>query len=183
MATHVLGLPAGALLAAAGWHQLGVHVGHPPRWALAGLLPALALVAVRLVPVELEGSPWRVPREWANWGRTWYGWIFGAALGTGLATKLTSPALYAVFGWGLVGDSYAHIWPVFAAFALGRAVPFTALGAAAYRRARGLDLDRHLNQVNEDVQLTLLATNDRVRALAPLEAAIAVLIAAFLLFS
>jgi cytochrome c biogenesis protein CcdA len=181
MATHVLGLPVGALLAGAGWHQLGVHIGHPPEWALGGLLLVLALMAVRLLPVELEGSPWRVPREWANWGRVWYGWIFGASLGTGLATKLTSPALYGLFAWGVVGDSYGQIWPAFAAFALGRAVPFAALGVAAYRRARGLDLDRHLNRVNEDIQVALLDANDRVRALAALEAPLAMLIGVLLL--
>jgi cytochrome c biogenesis protein CcdA len=181
MATHVLGLPVGALLAGAGWHQLGVHIGHPPEWALGGLLLVLAVVAVRLLPVELEGSPWRVPREWANWGRVWYGWIFGASLGTGLATKLTSPVLYGLFAWGVVGDSYARICPAFAAFAVGRAIPFAVLGVAAYRRARGLDLDRHLNRVNEDVQLALLATNDLVRRLAPLEAGLAVATALLLL--
>jgi cytochrome c biogenesis protein CcdA len=179
--THVLGLPVGALAAAAGWHLVGVHIGHPPRWLLGVLLLALALVAVRLVPVELEGSPWRVPREWANWGRVWYGWIFGASLGTGLATKLTSPALYGLFAWGVTADSYGQLWPAFAAFALGRAVPFAVLGLTAYRRARGLDLDRSLNQVNEAVQVALLDTNDRVRRLAPLEAALAVAAAMLLL--
>jgi hypothetical protein len=182
MVGHVLGLPVGALLGATGWHLAGGLVGHPPRWVVGALAAVLAAVALRLLPVHLEGSPWRVPREWSQLGRVTYAGIFGAALGTGLATALASPALYALFAWGLVAPAWSAVWPVFLAFALGRAVPFGAIGLAGYRHARDVpDVTRDFTRINADVQGMLRRLSGLLPTLAPVEAALLAALAGLLL--
>lgn len=182
MVTHVVGLPLGALLGAAGWHLIGDLVGHPPRWVVGGLAAALAVVALKLLPIHLDGSPWRVPREWSQLGRVTYAGIFGAALGTGLATALASPALYVLFAWGLAAPTWLAVWPVFLAFALGRAVPFAAIGLTGYLRARDVDdVTRSYNRIDTDVRGSLHRLNAALPALAPVEAALLLVLAVLLL--
>jgi hypothetical protein len=130
---HVLGIVGGALAAAAGWHVLGAFLGHPPRSVLGALAAVLTLVAARLLPVRLRGSPWRVPRTWSHLGHMPYAVVFGLALGTGMATALASPALYLVIAWGLTATNWAAVWPVFLAFGIGRAAPFMAISVHALR--------------------------------------------------
>ncbi len=134
LAGHSVGLLAGAVGVAAAWHWLGTLAGHPPRWALGLLAVLLALVAGELLPLRLPGSPWRVPRSWGRLGHVGYASVFGIALGTGLATALPSPGLYALVAWGLAAPGWPAVWPVFGAFAAGRAVPLLVVAAHADRR-------------------------------------------------
>jgi hypothetical protein len=134
MAVHLLGLFAGALALAAVLFGAGELVLHPPLWTLAALAAALALVAARVVPLELSGSRWRVPQAIGRLGPVSYVGAFGVALGTGVATRAGSPATYAMVAWGLVAPRWALVWPVFAAFAAGRALGFLAVAARSWRR-------------------------------------------------
>jgi hypothetical protein len=89
------------------------------------LLPlAGSLSALKLSPLKLEGSQWRVPLEWGAWGRTPHSLAFGFALGTGVLTKLSSPGLFAVFAWTVVAHSLIEAWLPFLAFAVGRAISY-----------------------------------------------------------
>jgi hypothetical protein len=179
---HIVGLLVGAILAGAGWHLLGVLVGHPPRWVFGIVTAAMAVVAAGLLPIHLDGSRWRVPREWSDLGRVWYAGIFGAALGTGLVTALASPGLYAVFAWGLTAATWSAVWPVFLAFGLGRALPFATIGLGAYVRARRVSSIRDsFTRIDAEVQAVLHRFNARVARLAPAEAVIAAAVAALFL--
>ena len=132
LAVHVLGLFAGALAVAALLYAAGELGAHPPLWTVGLLAAGLALVAARVVPVTLGGSRWRVPQEWARFGDVGYAGAFGVALGTGVATRIGSPATFAVLAWGLAAPEWGLVWPGFAAFAAGRAVPFLAVAARSH---------------------------------------------------
>jgi hypothetical protein len=133
VATHVVGLLIGAIGIAWIWWQVGGLVARPPLWALGVLALVLALTVVRVLPLHLEGSPWRVPRSWGALGHAGYSGVFGAALGTGLATALASPALYLLIAWGIAAPSWSAVWPIFLAFGIGRAAPFIAIAVKADR--------------------------------------------------
>jgi hypothetical protein len=139
LVSFALGTVAGAIAVAGAWHAAGAAL-HPPRWALGLLTLLLALVTARLLPLRLPGSPWRVPRSWGALGHVAYSGVFGAALGTGLATALPSAGLYALVGWGLVAPAWTAVWPVFGAFALGRVLPVLLIAVQAERRGTYPDL-------------------------------------------
>lgn len=134
LAVHVLGVFTGALAVAALLFAAGELTLRPPLWIVGALAVGLALVAARVLPVSLSGSRWRVPQEWARFGPVGYAGAFGVALGTGVATRIGSPAMYAVLAWGLAAPQWSLVWPAFAAFAAGRAVPFLAIAARSQRR-------------------------------------------------
>lgn len=134
LAVHVLGLFAGAIAVGALLFAAGELVLHPPLWTVGVVAAALALVAARLVPVPLGGSRWRVPQEWARFGPVGYAGAFGVALGTGVATRIGSPATYALLAWGVAAPEWGLVWPGFAVFAAGRAAPFLAIAARSHRR-------------------------------------------------
>ncbi|GII97101.1 hypothetical protein [Sinosporangium siamense] len=131
---HVAGLPVGAVGSALIWHGIGNLIGHiPPVW-LGVISLALAAVVSGLLPIALDGSSWRVPRSWGAWEHGPYAGVFGVALGTGFVTALASPALYLVMAWGIASPEWSATWPVFLAFAVGRAIPFIFITVAAARR-------------------------------------------------
>lgn len=132
--SHVVGLFVGALGMAVVLYTVFLIVPHPPRWAFAAVAAALALVAAGLVPVELAGSPWRVPQSWTRLGGYGYPAAFGVALGVGLATRLSSPGMYALVAWATVVPGWTGIWPVFAGYAAGRALPFLVVAVLSARR-------------------------------------------------
>jgi hypothetical protein len=143
LAAYALGTLLGAAAAAGIWYALGTPV-HLPRWLLGLLMILLALVTARLLPLRLPSSPWRVPRSWGVLGHVAYSAVFGAALGTGLATALPSAGLFAMIGWSLTTPGWAMVWPVFLAFGLARALPTLLIAARAARR--GIDPETALDQ-------------------------------------
>jgi hypothetical protein len=147
---HVLGLPAGAMGAAFVWTAVGTVVPDLPGWPLAVLAAGLALITSPLVSLQLRGSPWRIPREWSRFGDVAYAGIFGVALGTGMATALASPGLYLLVAWGVVAGSWHLVWPVFLAFAVGRALPFAVIVARVWRHGEQPFADLH--RMNEWTQ-------------------------------
>jgi hypothetical protein len=120
---HAAGLAAGSLAVAAILFLLGTVAGHPPAWALGALAVFLAAVSAHLVRLRLSGSPWRVPASWGRIGRIPYAAVFGFTLGTGLLNALSSPAFFLVLAWPLAAGGWGSVYPVFLAFALGRALP------------------------------------------------------------
>jgi len=134
LAAHVLGLFAGALALAALLFATGELIWHPPLWTVGALAALLALVTARVVPVALPGSPWRVPQDWARFGSVGYAGAFGMALGLGVATRIGSPAMYAVLAWGVAAPEWSLAWPVFVVFAAGRAVPFLAVATRSHHQ-------------------------------------------------
>jgi hypothetical protein len=101
-------------------------VGFParPPLALVGAV-ALAGAVLDLSPVErlLPSPRWRIPRAWCVHGVLRTAGLFGSLLGAGFFTATTSPAAYAIWAWALSAPRWSLVWPVFVAFALGRAVP------------------------------------------------------------
>jgi hypothetical protein len=179
---HILGLLGGAIVGGAGWHLLGVLIGHPPRWMLGALAAAMAVVAAGLLPVHLDGSRWRVPREWSDLGSVWYAGIFGAALGTGLVTALASPGLYVLFAWGLTAATWSAVWPVFLAFGIGRVLPFATIGLRAYIRERRVtNIGESYGRIDSEIKGELHRFNAWVARLGLVEAVVAAAVAALIL--
>jgi hypothetical protein len=100
----------------------------------AVLALVLAPVAAGLGGIRLEGSPWRVPQSWSGLGPVGYATAFGAALGTGAVTALSSPAAYVLLAWLLTGPGPVAAAAVAAAYAAGRAAPLLGIAAVALRR-------------------------------------------------
>lgn len=134
LVSHVAGLFAGALVTGLFLYGLFTLVPDPPSWVFAGLAALLALVVAGVIPVDLEGSRWRVPQSWSRFGRYGYPAAFGVALGAGWATRLSSPGAYLLFAWAVVAPEWAWVWPVFVAFAAGRAVPFLVVSLISAKR-------------------------------------------------
>jgi hypothetical protein len=113
---------AGALAAGAAlW--LVAFPARPPLGAVG--VVALAGVALHLSFVErlLPSPRWRIPRHWCRHGVLRTSGLFGSLLGAGFFTATTSPAAYAIWAWALYAPGWSLVWPVFLAFALGRAMP------------------------------------------------------------
>lgn len=146
-----------ALVAVVGWHSLGLAIGglctgvvafsigsllsFDGRVPLGILAVVLALVAGKVAPIELTGSPWRVPRSLSRRGRRFSAFVFGAYLGTGVLTALSSPAFYLILAWCVAADEWGLIWPVMLAFGVGRAVPMILLSVTARRTEANLQND------------------------------------------
>lgn len=136
------------------------HDAEPLRVVAGVVSIGMGLVAVRLIPIRLQGSLWRVPRSWTRFGPSRYRMMFGICMGTGVMTALASPGLYAVPGLAL---SAAHLGDVVAlvyGFAVGRTVissiPLFMVGSSL-----GQNVDRTAATVNhlrwiEGVALILL---------------------------
>jgi hypothetical protein len=129
---------AGALAGAAGGLMGSLLPGGTWRTALALAVLGLAL-AVDATPLahRLPTTRRQVNEDWMARYRGWvYGAAFGAQLGTGLATVVTSAAIYAVAaGTVLTGTAWAGA-VLGAAFGATRAV--TLLPAAGARDPSGL---------------------------------------------
>lgn len=170
VAAHIAGLPLGAVGIGLVWHVLGGLIYRPPLWVLGVLALGLALPAARLVPVHLEGSSWRVPQAWGRLGHAGFSGVFGACLGTGLATALASPGLYLLVAWGVAAPAWSAVWPAFLAFGLGRVIPFTVIAVLADRRTT-------------DPAEPMIEVEEITERLAPAEAALLTLLAAAFLLS
>ncbi len=134
---YPIGLLAGGLAMGAALRLLGSLVpGALPLWPLAVVAVALALIAVRVIPIQLRGSLWRVPQSWYRFGAVSYALGFGVTMGTGVMTALSSPGYYLLLIWGLIAGGWATVLSVFAAFAVGRAAAFLVVALVAYRQDR-----------------------------------------------
>jgi hypothetical protein len=122
---HSAGLVVGATALAAVAFLFGRIVGHPPAWLIALTALGTALVTLQVVPIELEGSHWRVPAQWSLRGDLPFTAAFGVALGAGV-TKLPSPAFYATLLWVAAAPGWFSAWLPLLAFAAGRAAPLAA---------------------------------------------------------
>lgn len=140
-----LGLASGALGAAAAASSGGTLAGRP-----AAVLAAPVLVAAGVV--ELGG--WRLPtvrrqvdEEWLPRYRGWvYGAGFGVQLGVGLATTVTTAAVYALVAVAALAGAAGEVEVAQAAggvFGLARALPVVA-GARVHDPER---LRRRLRRV------------------------------------
>lgn len=113
--------------------------------ALSMFIAALmGTFALRLLPWELMGSPWRVPRSWGRMGLWKYSLLFGFSLGTGVLTALPAPGFY-VLVCAIVADAGAANWLVVAIlFSAGRwiAVAATSVAVVSGRPGRLGIVDR-----------------------------------------
>jgi hypothetical protein len=113
---------AGALAAGAAlW--LAAFPVRPPLAVVGAVALAAVTVDLFLGEARLPSPRWRIPRAWCGRGVVRTAGLFGSLLGAGFFTATTSPAAYAIWAWALSAPSWSLVWPVFAAFALGRAVP------------------------------------------------------------
>jgi cytochrome c biogenesis protein CcdA len=87
----------------------------------------LAAIDLRLLPLTLKGSSWRVPRVWGGFGPIVFGFGFGAVQGLGLLTALPSPAFYYVLVQGITQDSWVSILILMGFFSLGRFCPVAVI--------------------------------------------------------
>jgi hypothetical protein len=128
---HVVGLVTSALLFGAALYVFSHLIWAIPAVWCAVIAVALAVFASGMLPVSLRGSRLRVPQGWFQLGDVLYSAAFGLGLGSGLLLALSSPGYYMLVAWGLSGAAWAGVWPVFMAFAAGRAVVFAANVIAA----------------------------------------------------
>ena len=143
---HTVALWGGSLLTAAALVSLAHVAGPLPSPALAAVcLSAAALLVVEaLLPLRVPGSSWMVPREWARFGTTRYAALFGLALGTGVATALPSPALYALLAAVEAAPRWWQAVALMLTFGAARAAMAPLLTARSARRGvhPSLGLDR-----------------------------------------
>lgn len=126
----VLGLAAGGLflgLIVAGFRLPFSYFPFSTQLVLVAVAGAIAfVVSAGLVPVELEGSHWRIPRIWGRHGSRWHSFTFGVGLGSGFMTALPSPCAYYVLLGLFASQTLTQVAVVIALFEVGRFLP-TAL--------------------------------------------------------
>ena len=132
---HVAGLVSSALMFGAALYIFSHLIWAIPAVWCAVIALALAVFASGMLPVSLRGSRLRVPQAWFQLGDVLYSAAFGLGLGSGILLALSSPGYYMLVAWGLSGAAWAAIWPVFVAFAAGRAIVFAANAIAARKPA------------------------------------------------
>jgi hypothetical protein len=124
VAAHALGGLAGGAAAGALLGGLGalVHSASAAALtALGALLLAGVLLDLRVGPLRLPSHRRQVDERWLRRYRGWvYGAGFGAQLGTGAATVVTSSAVYATLAACLLAPSPAWGCAIGAAFGLSR---------------------------------------------------------------
>ena len=122
--TLALGAVAGGATfgAVLGW--AGERLPTPTVW----LTIAAVSIILLLRPIfSLLASPpsgaWMVPRRWRDLGRLRYAFLFGASLGIGFATRVTTGTIYLVALLSSASPNPGQASATFAAFGLCRAVP------------------------------------------------------------
>ena len=164
VASAAAGLLLGGVLGLAGSAALpSSRVGSTPRLAiLAAVLLAGALVESGTLGRPLPTTHRQVSEEWLHRYRGWvYGAGFGFQLGLGVATIVSTPAVYATFLTALVSGSAGAGAAVGAAFGLLRAssllLVLPARDTARLYRVDGLlrRWDRPATRTAAAVQLAL----------------------------
>jgi hypothetical protein len=133
---YLVGSVAGGLAIGAALGSLGMLLGPLPTSARLGLAAGVAIVGAG---ADLAHSWLRLPtvhrqvdERWLGQYRGWvYGMGFGAQLGTGVVTVVTSAATYVVWGLALLSGSALGGAAIGATFGFFRAVPiWTVRGVA-----------------------------------------------------
>lgn len=140
-----LGGPAIFTLGAA---ASGMLVGIAVAW-FGGLMPARAVrVAALTVAALLLLGPvvatslraptgrWMVPRSWMRFGRARHSLLFGVALGTGFATRVTTGTVYLLGLCVAAAGDLVHAAGMFGVFGLARGVPLILVGRCLSERSR-----------------------------------------------
>jgi hypothetical protein len=85
----------------------------------------LASVTARMIgrQIPLPSSRWVVPREWTRFPRPIHAFAFGAALGTGVATRIPSVTILLMIAMCLLAGSSVNPVLVLLAFGVSRALP------------------------------------------------------------
>jgi hypothetical protein len=112
---------AGSLAVGAGLFLATRITGQLPVAGLAGI--AVLVLALEASRVPAVGSSWRIPRQWAAGRPVLAAAMFGGLLGTGVATALSSAALYLIWAWAVSSASFSAVWAPFVAFGAARAIP------------------------------------------------------------
>ena len=128
LASAAAGALLGVLLGVAGAVTVG-RFATPLRLALLGLV--LAIAAMTDGATRGSGPPsWRrqVNERWLTTYRGWvYGAGFGAQLGVGIATIITSAATYATLAAAVLAGSWRGGLAIGAGFGAARALPLLAM--------------------------------------------------------
>jgi hypothetical protein len=125
---YLVGSVVGGLAIGAALGTLGMVLGPLPSSARLGVAAGVAIVGAG---ADLAGSRLRLPtlhrqvdEQWLGRYRGWvYGVGFGAQLGTGVVTVVTSAATYVVWGLALLSGSAFGGAAIGAAFGFSRAAP------------------------------------------------------------
>ena len=136
VAAYVLGsaFGGGALGAALGWSgdrilTLAGVDRSASLWGFAGAMVLAIALDARPAGPRLPGPRRQVNEDWLNRYRGWvYGLAFGAQLGTGLVTVVSTGAVYATFAAALLTGSTAAGAAVGASFGLARGATLLAAG-------------------------------------------------------
>jgi hypothetical protein len=138
VAAHLLGSWAGGVAVFGALGLLGTVVSLPVEVAVPGMAGAVGLELWALRPDRRVPGPRRqVNEDWLNRYRGWvYGAGFGFQLGVGLATIVTSAALYAALLLTLLSHSAGAGVVAGTVYGLGRAAPL--VGAWRVRRPEQL---------------------------------------------
>jgi hypothetical protein len=134
--SYVLGSVVGGLAIGAALGALGLLLRPLPSSARLGVAAGLALVGagadLARARVRLPTVRRQVDEMWLGRYRGWvYGVGFGAQLGTGVATVVTSAATYVVLGLALLSGSAVAGAAIGAAFGLCRAAPIWSMRTVA----------------------------------------------------
>lgn len=134
--TFALGaVAAGALVGVAlqslGGLLLPISVLH-----IATLVAAAALLLrpILFPSVRPPSGRWLVPRGWSRFGWSGYSLLFGAALGTGFATPITTGTVYLLALLAATAETPSLAAGIFGAFGLARALPLVVVGRCLSRR-------------------------------------------------
>lgn len=111
----------GAAVAAVVLTALANLVGKVSPLLLGSVALTGALVSATVPRAALPQSPWRVPEQWARFGRLPFALAFGVALGLGVLTAIGSAGTYVLFVWGLTG-TLGEAFVAFACFGVARAL-------------------------------------------------------------
>jgi hypothetical protein len=163
LAAVAAGAGLGAALGAAGGF---VAVSATARTELLGLVVAGAVVADVVPGMHTPGPRRQVNESWLHRYRGWvYGAGFGLQLGLGVATIVSTAAVYATGAAAFLAGSAAAGAAVGAAFGLARAATLLAAGGVDEPRALAV-LDRRLETWERPARLAALAAEAALIALA-----------------
>ncbi len=91
--------------------------------------------------IPLPSSRWLVPREWARFPRAIHAFLFGAALGTGMATRITSTTIPSMIAICLLAGSSVNPTLTLLTFGASRALPMLIASHRLARSKQGIIAD------------------------------------------
>lgn len=103
------------------------------RGAAVVVAAALLLRPVLFNSLRPPSGRWMVPRGWRRFGKLGHSFRFGAALGTGFATPVTTGTVYLVALLVAIAETPFAAAGIFGVFGLARAVPLIVVGRCLAR--------------------------------------------------